>query len=441
LVFLEVECPIRQYSDRLVVFAGEVPKQEALLMVEEISNPNDRYIVISADTHAGGSHKAYREYLDPAFHDDFDAWRGLYKNPFKDLGDRRRYRNWDNEMRNSQQDEDGVVGEIIFPNTVPPFFPSYVNAAPPPDESNYIHRHAGVQAHNRWLADFCAEFPSRRAGIGQIFVNDIDDAIADVRWIKENGLRGGVLLPPIPPDATWLTAYNDPTYDRLWEVCQDLEIPLNSHSGPGSPQYPPVASSAVIQVLEFDVFAHRQLLFMILGGVFERFPGLKFVMTEQGATWIPSMLRHMDEVIAKIRSSGALGELRFGPEHVLPRSATEYFQQNVMIGVSQPSRADVATIDELGTDFFMWGSDYPHDEGTYPFTREHFRQVFHDRPPSVVRKLVGGNAAALYGFDLKALTPLANRIGPTVSEVARPLQELPADANEALLKNAMSSTA
>ena len=42
---------------------------------------NDRYTIISADTHAGANHETYREYLDPAFHDDFDAWRGKYKNP------------------------------------------------------------------------------------------------------------------------------------------------------------------------------------------------------------------------------------------------------------------------------------------------------------------------------------------------------------------------
>ena len=47
----------------------------------------DRYTIISADCHAGGSHAAYREYLDPRYHEDFDAWRGKYKNPYKDLGD------------------------------------------------------------------------------------------------------------------------------------------------------------------------------------------------------------------------------------------------------------------------------------------------------------------------------------------------------------------
>jgi len=91
-----------------------------------VPTATDRYTIVSSDTHAGGSHAQYREFLSPKFYDDFDAWRGEYKNPFKDLGDNRRYRNWDNEMRNGQQDEDGVVGEVIFPNTVPPFFPGFV---------------------------------------------------------------------------------------------------------------------------------------------------------------------------------------------------------------------------------------------------------------------------------------------------------------------------
>ena len=54
---------------------------------------DDHYTIISADCHAGGSHKAYREYLDPQYRDRFDEWRGEYRNPFKDLGDKRRLRN------------------------------------------------------------------------------------------------------------------------------------------------------------------------------------------------------------------------------------------------------------------------------------------------------------------------------------------------------------
>ena len=56
-----------------------------------------------------------------------------------------------------------------------------------------------MRAHNRWLADFCAEAPERRAGIGLIHLNNIDDAIADVEWVARQNLRGDVLL-PLPAD-------------------------------------------------------------------------------------------------------------------------------------------------------------------------------------------------------------------------------------------------
>ena len=52
----------------------------------------DHLTIITADSHAGGSHEQYREYLDSQYVDDFDAWRGKYKNPFKDLKDDRRTR-------------------------------------------------------------------------------------------------------------------------------------------------------------------------------------------------------------------------------------------------------------------------------------------------------------------------------------------------------------
>jgi predicted TIM-barrel fold metal-dependent hydrolase len=397
----------------------------------------DRYILISSDTHAGGSHAQYREFLDPGFREEFDAWRSRYKNPFRDLGDERRLRNWDDDMRNSQQDRDGVVGEVIFPNTVPPFFPSFVLFAPPPTADEYERRRAGIQAHNRWLEDFCGRFPQRRAGIGQIFLNDIDHAIEDVKWIKEHNLRGGILLPNIPPDVDWIKPLNHPDYDRLWAVCEDLEVPVNVHGGTGSPAYAPVPSSALIYVAEAGWYSRRPLLFVMLAGVFERFPRLKFVMTEQGCAWLPPLLTQMDGILAGIRAKGAIGELRFKPEHVLPRSATEYFRQNVWLGVSFPRLADVAAARKtLGIDKFMWGSDYPHDEGTFPYTTLSLRQIFHDWAEGDLRQVLAGNAAAMYGFDLEALAGPASRLGPTVSEVSQPLTELPEHPNEALLNNA-----
>jgi hypothetical protein len=73
----------------------------------------------------------------------------------------------------------------------------------------------------------------------------------------------------------------------------------------------------------------------------------------------------------------------------------------------------------------MWGSDYPHDEGSHPHTREHLRSRFADVAPDEVRKMLTTNAADLYDFDVEALAPLAARIGPTVAELSTPIDEVP----------------
>ena len=97
---------------------------------------------------------------------------GSTTNPFKDLTGGTRNRNWDDERRFGELEQDGVVAEVLFPNTIPPFFPTGAVVARPPAPDDYELRLAGVRAHNRWLADWCAGHSDRRAGIGQIFLND-----------------------------------------------------------------------------------------------------------------------------------------------------------------------------------------------------------------------------------------------------------------------------
>jgi predicted TIM-barrel fold metal-dependent hydrolase len=390
-------------------------------------NATDHYTLISADTHAGANHETYREYLDPAYRDEFDAWRGDYKNPFKDLHGHLRTRNWDNERRISEMAADGVVAEVVFPNTVPPFFPTGAIVARPPSPDEFELRLAGIRAHNRWLADWCAEYPERRAGIAQIFVNDLDEAIADVHFACEHGLRGGILLPAVPDDAEHLKPLYAPDYDPLWAVCEELDVVVNHHSGGGSPDYGPYPASGVMWIAETTFYSRRALTHLLLGGVFERFPRLRFVITEQGASWIPGVLSQLDTYHRQMQK-GRIGELKYTPDQVLPMKPSEYFHRNCWVGASFPSPSEAESRHQLGTGRFMWGSDYPHHESTYPFTREGLRRSFAGTEPEELQQLLGGNAAAVYGFDLDALAVLAAEVGPTVEELARPLDEIPADA-------------
>ena len=398
---------------------------------------DDHYTIISADCHAGANHETYRSYLEEKYVEDFDAWRGEYKNPFRDLqkpGKGGRVRNWDNEVRRGDLHTDGQVAEVIFPNTVPPFFPSFVLLAPQPKADEYEYRLAGIRAHNRWIADWCAEYPDERAGIGQIFLNDVAEAIKDLHFIAEHDLRGGVLIPTLAPDVKYIAPLYDPAYDPIWRTCEELGIVVNAHGGSGAPDYGGYPVDNLLYIMDAAFYSQRPLPQLMLSGVFERFPRLRFVMTELGCSWVPPLLRHMDGVIKRINATGRTGELAYTDEHKRTHLPSESFETNCYIGVSQPGPADVEAMSVLGLDHVMWGSDYPHDEGTGPYTREHLRQLFCDWDPTALQQVLADTAAQLYRFNLDALAPLAQEYGPTVAEIAQPLTELPDPPNEALLK-------
>ena len=384
------------------------------------------YLLITADSHGVGNHEQYREYLDPEWRDEFDAWRNRYKNPFQDLHGHRRVRNWDDQMRWDEQETDGTAAEVIFPNTVPPFFPTGAVIAGPPSPEEFPRRLAGIRAHNRWLADFVSQAPERRAGIAQIFLNDVDEAVRDVQWAKEHGLRGGVLLPGRPDDCTWVAPLVDPVYDPLWAECQDLDVTITHHGGQGSPDYGKYPGAPMLWVAETNWFSHRALTHLLVGGVFERFPGLRFVVTEQGCSWVPSTIAMLDGFWHQMRA-GRVGELNAAPD-LLPHAPSEYFNRNCFVGVSFPSPGEARAMRKVGLERVMWGSDYPHHEGSPPYTREALRRAFSDWEPDELAPVLSENAAAVYGFDLEVLAPIAARVGPTVDELRVPLDEVPKDS-------------
>ena len=161
--------------------------------------------------------------------------------------------------------------------------------------------------------------------------------------------------------------------------------------------------------------------------MFERFPDLVFVMTEQGSTWIPETLDRLDGVHESMVAGHFGGELGPGGE-ALTRRPSEYFASNCYVGASFPGPADAEVFKRIGVDRFMWGSDYPHREGTYPYTHESLRRTFVDWDEADLRAVLADNAARVYGFDLAALAPIAAECGPSVAEVATPLDAIPADA-------------
>lgn len=381
-----------------------------------------RYTVISADGHGGATLTGYRGYLDAGLREEFDGWAAAFEVPYEDMKGEDGSRNWDSARRLSELEADGIVAEVVYPNTIPPFFPTSSLAsaqAPIADAADFRRRQAGLKAHSRWLADFCAEADGRRAGAFQVLLHDIDAAVKELDWAVRAGLRGGLLLAGAPPGSGLPPLYHA-HYDPLWVRCAELGVPVNCHSGSSGPRTGATPTDDFFFLTEMKWWDQRTVRHLILGGVLDRHPDLRVVFTEVGVGWIPAELEAMDAIYRVMRGDRDEQPLNYhGPNDpaALSLPPSEYWRRQCYVGASFVHPAEVAVREAVGVEQIMWGSDYPHNESSYPYSREAIRFSFAGVNAAEVELMLGGNAARLYGFSQSALTPLGSLVGPGYDEV------------------------
>ena len=378
--------------------------------------------IISVDGHVRASRSDYRNYVEHQYLDAFDSWVSAEEaagapesgNLSAGLDPTSQ---WNSELRLKDMESQGVVAEVLFPNGLP------FQARPADDVGIFsdpeLDRQARL-AYNRWLADFCAQTPGRRAGQALISFDDIDVAVRDIHWAARHGL-GGVMMPALLPGGTF---FFDPTLDPVWAACVEVGLPISQHGGSGAPVYGPPGFAAIMTLaLEHSFYSGRSLWQMILGGVFERFRDLRVAFVETEADWIGPTIRKLDRRLQ-------WGDDWTGWAQTLQRmrrftgSAREYWSANCYAGIS-PFTEDQVPLDELarpsaeyqpfaiGCDNTMFGVDYPHFESVFPDTGRSVDALV--RHPSItteaVRKILCENAAGVYGFDLEGLAPEIERVG------------------------------
>ncbi|MEU1022815.1 amidohydrolase family protein, partial [Streptomyces sp. NPDC005904] len=226
------------------------------------------------------------------------------------------------------------------------------------------------------------------------------------------------------------------TYDPIWAVCAELGVPVNHHAGSASPPLGEEPAARAVFMVETTWFSHRALWHLVFGGAFRRHPGLRLVLTEQGSGWIPGVLDMLDYYHARLVATATktraadTAESKFGAglAEAMGKGPSEVWREHCFVGASFMRPHEAALRHRIGLDKIMWGSDYPHDEGTYPYSREGLRAAYAGLPREEIAAMVGGNAARVYGFDLERLGRIAARVGPRVQELDEPLKEAPADA-------------
>jgi predicted TIM-barrel fold metal-dependent hydrolase len=272
--------------------------------------------------------------------------------------------------------------------------------------------------------------------VAQILLNDVDAAVEEIHWIASAGLRGGILLPGAPEDSSLPPLYAA-DYEPIWAACAETGLPVNHHGGTGAP-IPPLQehdAAGAVWVFETHWWAHRALWHLMFSGVLDRHPGLTLVLTEQAAGWIPELLRGMDVATERFADEGsALARFAGKAASSLSLKPSEYWARQCYVGASFLRPIECEQRHRIGVDRIMWGSDYPHSEGTWPHTRAALRHTFAGVPEDEVRSMLGINAARVYGFDLGALDRVAADVGPTVDEVATPLDDIPPSPSAAFAK-------
>jgi len=280
---------------------------------------------------------------------------------------------------------DGVAGEVLYPSQG--LF--YFKVADTPLMS------AIFRAYNDWLAEFCSTAPARLKGIAMINLDDVQDGIKELERTAKMGFAGAMITEYPLEDRR----YDQPEYEPFWAAAQALDMPLSLHTatrrqgkirGAGERTLRD-ASSRATKVF----YPATSMCDLIFSGVFERYPNLKLAIVEFELAWVPHLLSTMDYTYRE-RHEEALYRFKDGMR------PSDFFHRNVFLSF-QEDDIGIRLRDVIGVDNMMWGSDYPHSESTFPQSQKILEQILAGVPKEEQAKIVGGNTARLYHFDMARL--------------------------------------
>jgi predicted TIM-barrel fold metal-dependent hydrolase len=296
---------------------------------------------------------------------------------------------YDIAERLKDQDTDGVAAEVIYPSVL--FDVYQVEDVEVVNET--------FAAYNDWLYEYMKPANGRLFGLGAIQLRDLDQAIDEMRRVKQMGFVGLAIPCTAPPDKP----FSDPYYDRFWAAAEAEQLPLAMHifaqASPnhGVPNVPGANSPLAYIGMEVT------LMQLIAGGVCERFPSLQFVPTEFETGWIGNFLRRTDHTWT--RHGGKIAGA------TLPRKPSEYWHRQ-FTATFEDDPIGIRTRDFIGVKNLMWGSDYPHGDSIFPESQPILDSLFAAEEEADRYTVTVENVVNLYKlpFDLTQSAPSAARV-------------------------------
>lgn len=253
---------------------------------------------------------------------------------------------------------------------------------------------AVARAYNNWMAEFCSRDPSRMFGSGLIAPQSVEMAIEEVRRMKtELGFKSVFLRPNPVRERNW----HNPAYDPLWAEIEKQDLVVAFHEG--WPCELPVAAGGRFDGRHEDLWLTEHALChpvemmyastcMIMGGVLQRFPGLRVAFLEANCSWVPYWLWRLDEHYEHREKA---------VKNVLPKRPSAYFREHCFVSVEAEESLGVAVADEIGDDNIVFSTDFPHEDSRFPNSVAAFLELpFREESR---RKILWDNSARLYGFN------------------------------------------
>jgi predicted TIM-barrel fold metal-dependent hydrolase len=295
---------------------------------------------------------------------------------------------YDPHERVKEMAQDGVSAEVLYPTLGLKLFGL--------DDAEL--QEGCFRTYNDWLIDYCQVASDRLVGVALLSVYDIDHAIRELERCKRLGLLGAEIW-QVPPSHLPFTSNH---YDRLWAAAQDLEVPISLHILTGFNYSRDVSAFTGLELYRGSVNAKltdvaNSLFDIIFTGVFERFPRLKLVLVENEIGWIPFLLQQWDYYVRRFRNANP------PPIKELP---SDYFWRNVYATFFNDAVGG-RNLDWCGIGRFMWSSDYPHGNTTWPHSREVIQRDLGHLPADARGKLVRETVQQLYGMQLPATVAAA----------------------------------
>jgi predicted TIM-barrel fold metal-dependent hydrolase len=285
---------------------------------------------------------------------------------------------FDPKERLAIQDAEGVRAEVIYPSLG-------MMLCLHPDLD---YKKACFDAYNRWLAEFCATDPNRLLGVAQATLRTIEEGIEELQGVKKMGFRS-VMLPGDPA----IEDYDHACYDPYWEACVDMGLPVSFHilTTKDGIMERTRGHSTLARQINTVRGVQNIIMLMVLGGVFDRHPELRVVGAEADAGWLPHFKFRLDHAYERHRHHMATTELA--------RMPSEYIDENIYV-TFQDDYSVKQVSGGLEMSRVMWATDFPHSDGTYPYTRKVIEEVTEGFSQDGRNMLLRDNAAALYGIAL-----------------------------------------